>query len=405
MIRWINEYLGTGAYHQIERGDFNLIDVRELVDKSGNTPNVIKENIGRIVNSLKSGRKTVVCCDYGMSRSNSLAAAALAIYMQIRFDDALSMVVKATGEQNIKTEMIVSIRYVLEGELSPRKENILVTGASGFIGSALIPKLQRYASVFSLTSCNGDLSQSAYELERIVSAENIGQIIHLANPRVYTSATAMGTSLNLLKNVIDVCKQHHIKLIFPSSWEVFSGYKERAMIVDEQTPFFPKGTFGETKMLSEQLIEHSASLYGLSFLVFRICPIYGLGSRKPAFIYTFFKKALKNEMIVTHQYRNGMSHLELLHVDDLVEIMAAAIQKELSGTYHIGSGSFHSTFEIAEVIVRTVGANSNISQLFIDDDCPGIILDDRKILKDTGMTNIKKRVFAAEVKNLVAGIV
>jgi UDP-glucuronate decarboxylase len=343
-----------------------------------------------------------VCCDYGISRSNSIAAAAWSSYSGLSFDDALSLVVQATGETNIKLEMVAAIRRTLTEEGTKNPTSILITGANGVLGRALLPKLQRgHVSVFPFYSTDGDLIRSSHELDGAVVKNEIGTIVHLANPRVYTSSVALGDSLNMLKNVLDVCRQHRIKLVFPSTWEVFTGYETRQLYANEATPMFPKGTYAESKMLAERLVDHFVDFYRLDCLKLRICPVYGLGSEKPRFIHTFIKKALRNAGIVTHTYRNGDPYLELLHIDDLSVIMSELIQNDLIGTYHIGGGSFLSTYEVANLIVQTTKSSSTIRKTKIDDFAPNIILDDKKLFSLGVLCEIKKCSFEERLPELI----
>jgi UDP-glucuronate decarboxylase len=401
MIRWIDKKLGTGAYNNVKQGNYNIVDVRLVVDKDGNKTETLRATINTIVSSLKSNAKTVVCCDYGISRSNSLAAAAWSVYKGITFDEALSIVIEATGEKDIKIEMITAIRKVLEGNTERKNNNVLITGANGFLGKSLIPELKKHLHVVPYYSSYGDLTMSGKELEKIIVKEQIGQIVHLANPKVYTSAIALGYSLNMLKNVLDICKLHSVKLIYPSGWEVFSGYNTTTLTVTENTQLLPKGTYGESKMLAEQLINHFRDNHGLSYLLFRICPVYGLGSDKPRFIYTFISQALKNEDIVTHVYKNGNPHLELLHINDLVEFMSQAICNNLTGCYHIGGGSYLSTYEIAKMTVKRLNSQSTIKQIQIDDYVANINLDDSKLLSQCSLQHHKKRSFETELDVLI----
>jgi len=402
MIRWINEQLGTGAFDKVPVGGYVVHDVRELVDKDGNKPETMRRLIDGIVATLSSGKRTVVCCDYGISRSNSIAAAAWSLYCGMSFDEALSLVIQATGETNIKLEMVAAIRRALSGDCTQNPANILVTGASGSVGKALLKKLHLDSvSVCPFYSTGGDLIRSNHELDASVIRKEIGTIVHLANPRIYTSTAALGESLNMLKNVLEVCRQHRIKLILPSAWEVFTGYESRELYVNEAMPMFPRGTYAESKMLAERLVDHFIDIYGLDCLKLRICPVYGQGSEKPRFIHTFIKKALKNEEIVTHTYRNGDPHLELLHVDDLSTIMSKAIHNRLTGTYHIGGGSFLSTFEVANMIVRATESSSVVRKTEIDDFAPNIVLDDRKLLHLECFRNWKKRLFEESLPELI----
>ena len=85
--------LGSAAANEVsDRKDFNIIDVRDLVDKAGNSPEAVRKRIIYGARCLKEGKKIVVCCDYGISRSNAIAAGIIASYEGISFDAAVRLV-------------------------------------------------------------------------------------------------------------------------------------------------------------------------------------------------------------------------------------------------------------------------------------------------------------------------
>jgi len=95
MIRWIiPEKLGTAA-HISDIGDVaNILDVRDLVDRSGNSAEIIKSKIDKALAFLEAGKKVIVCCDYGISRSNAIAAGILSKFSKVPLATALKEVTK-----------------------------------------------------------------------------------------------------------------------------------------------------------------------------------------------------------------------------------------------------------------------------------------------------------------------
>ncbi|KKL45641.1 hypothetical protein LCGC14_2353570, partial [marine sediment metagenome] len=73
MITWITEKIGTSAYKDIKKKDYYILDVRDLVDQRGNKENLIGNKIQEVLVKLNKRKKIVICCDYGISRSNSIA--------------------------------------------------------------------------------------------------------------------------------------------------------------------------------------------------------------------------------------------------------------------------------------------------------------------------------------------
>ena len=85
--------------------EIKVLDVRDLVDKSGNTSDAVRRKIDQAVCWLNDGDTVLICCDHGISRSNAIAVGVLSIYQDIDFNNAVKTVVEATGEKAIKLEV------------------------------------------------------------------------------------------------------------------------------------------------------------------------------------------------------------------------------------------------------------------------------------------------------------
>lgn len=378
-IRWITSVLGTAPATAVDdESDVSVVDVRTLVDKAGNSVDAVREKIREGVELLAEGKRTVICCDYGMSRSNAVAVGVLANYEKIDFEAALSRVLDATGEREIKLQPLSVVRSAL-GE-SPSKQrlggerSVLVTGGNGFLGRALRMATGSEFELIAPTSSDLDISLGSTQLSLLANEKEVDCVVHLANPRVYTSNIALGKSLTMLRNVIDVCLANDLKLLYPSRWEVYSGYSG-PISADESTSPLPRGPYGESKYLAELLIEHCRKTEGLRCLILRSGAVYGAGGDKPKFIYSFIEKARRSETIITHEYSNGAPSLDLLYVDDFITALQLALKTEFTGDLNIGTGQVTSTQEIAQMIVKYLKSNSKIETVSIDADVACVKLD------------------------------
>ena len=387
MIRWIIDgVLGTAAFSSINSQDRAcIIDVRDLVDKPGNTQVSVKKKIDRALEAMGHGERVVICCDYGISRSNAVAAGVLAKAKNIPFEQALRKVVQTTGEKHIKVEMTHIVRSAIEddstkGPILKRKSKILVTGGNGYLGKSL---LNRTSGKFDLeTSDTLNLLEDTVGLDEYVRQNNISTLVHFASPRIWNTNKALGETLVILRNVLDVCRENDIKLILPSHKDIFSGYRTEKLIATEDTPPKPKGLYGETKFFSELLVRQYHEEYGLQFLIVRAPSVYGANTQKPHFIQQAIRKAHNNQDITTHTYSNGAPTLELLHVDDYISAMEQIIKKDISGILHLGSEELKTTKEIAEEICTQLKSKAKTLAMEIDDFTPNIKMNYSRALED-----------------------
>lgn len=385
---WLNSDVGTSAFNEVAGNlpDINIciVDVRDLVDKAGNDVEYINLKISESLALLQQGKKIIICCDYGMSRSNSIGIGVLVKWLNISFDDAISMAKKVVDESGIKIEMLNTVYSALyddEKGLNTGKlkiESICITGANGFLGRNLVMALGNQYRLSLPGSKEIDLIENIVGLDLLVKRKEVDCIIHLANPKIFTNTKSIGDTLVMLKNVLDVCRTNKVKLIYLSGWEIYSGYRSTNLVADEGLHSNPKGTYGETKWLCEILIRQYSIMYGIDYQIIRSGPVYGPGAEKPKFIYNFIDKALKGERITTHRYLNGSPSMDLLYVDDLVSFLVKCIRSYQSGEVNVGSGTSVSTPEVAAAICELTGSSSVIDQVQINDYSSNIIMDNRR---------------------------
>lgn len=392
MIRWITNSLGTAAFEEIQpTDDFLIIDVRDLVDKAGNIPETIKEKIEQGTAGLKAGRKVIVCCDHGISRSNAVAAAILHKFKGIAYGEALRRTLLATGMKSIRLEVISAVSKAIETQIKESKlhndkkrKAILLTGGTGDVGRFLIPILKKRYSVFSPSREELCLSDGSVLLDLFIKENGIDTILHLAHPKVFSVNAAVGESVALMKNVLDVCVNNQVRLIYPSSIEVYSGYRSKMLFASESLPKLPRGPFGESKYLCEKLIELYEKQFGLDCTVIRTGSVYGDRTSKPKFLHNFLRKIRQDENIVTHKYKNGLPIVDFIHEEDLALAYEAVIGSPLSGDFNFGWGIGTSTAKIAEILIHATKSKSIVIQKEIDDFSANVVIAPTKAIRILG---------------------
>jgi len=377
MIGWITERLGTCAWEELPPDGVRVLDVRDLVDKRGNAPHVVKPKIEEALAYLRRGERVVVSCDYGISRSNAIAAGILAAYEGIALNEAVRRVVAATGESSIKLEVLSAVRLALQPDVTNQSapQKILITGGTGIVGSALAQVWRAKPDFLAPTRQEIDLTRDVVKLDLHVKERGVQTIVHLAHPRVYTTNESLGAALVMLKNVLDVCAENNLSLVWLSHWEIYSGYRAQMLRADETLAANPRGAFGLTKCLGEMLLNRYNESHGVRSTLLRSASVYGAASPRPKFLWNFIDKARRGEEIVAHKYLNGYPALDLLHVSDLASAIARIVERGACGAFNLGSGTTLTTTEIAERIVARLKSPSRIRHIDIKEYASNIVMD------------------------------
>jgi len=385
-VRWITPKLGTSPWETsvYEIADA-VVDVRGLVDRRGNSISEIARLIAETENHLRAGQIVVVCCDHGVSRSNAIAAAAIARVEKADYSSAVARVIEATREREIKLGLLDDVREALgtddsSGISDDRVGPILISGADHFVGRALriaLPAAVALNDEFALL-------RNPARLEQVVRASGARCFVHLARPVIQDTNEGLGQALTLLRNVLEVCHSLRTPLVFLSGHQLFSGYRSDWLLASEALPAFPAGAVGETLYLCERLVALHTGHHGLRSLVVRPSTLYGPGDGRRSFLRTLVERVLRKEELIVHRYRSGPPRVELLHVRDFAAGLAMAIECEATGTLHFGSGSGIDTPSLAVEVCRLAGIEARVRHLDLAGAPSNVVLDSTRARESLG---------------------
>jgi dTDP-4-dehydrorhamnose reductase len=227
------------------------------------------------------------------------------------------------------------------------QRRILITGAAGQLGRALIRILEREAELLPIDRVRasddivlGDITDSA-QVEEIVSGFKPDIIINTA---AYTDVDGNERNRELaqLVNVkgveylVGAADRTGGRIIQISTDYVFNGQSGPYL---ESDPVDPISVYGRTKWEAEQLLSHRNTN-----LVVRTNVLIGPGHESPASFVRWVVQSLqagKKIRVVNDQINNPTL------TTHLAEAIAVAIQKEGQGLYHYGGLEFCSRYEFA----------------------------------------------------------
>ncbi len=251
--------------------------------------------------------------------------------------------------------------------------NFLITGAAGFLGSALANALVREGHlVRGLDDLStGDpkaLSPEVHFTRGDVNdrpklwtlLQDVDVVYHLAArvsvpesviyPREYNAVNVGGT-VALMEAMRDVGVR---RVILASSGAIYGEQAEQPLREDMRPN--PRSPYAVSKLAAEYYVRTIGELWGIETVCLRIFNAYGPGQHlppsHPPVIPYFLRQALRNGTLVVHG--DGSQTRDFVYVDDVVSAMiAAATAPGVNGlVINVGSGVETSVRELVEMVLR-----------------------------------------------------
>lgn len=353
MVNWITDTLGTAPYGTvIDNQNTKVVDVRSMVDRGGNSKESILAIIQEIRKYLLDKSSVVVCCDHGISRSNSIVAGVICEEENCTFSAAVQKVLNTTKVTGIRPEVLNDVRVAI-GEccISGTASSWLVTGGSGMLGSLFASSIPPKASLVTPAKSSFNLLDGAASLQQLMESESVGRVIHFADQHITNTNDYVGNSLIMLKNVLDACAVNQTPLIIMSRWEVFAGITERPIDAFEDTTRRPNGVLGETKCLFEDLALRYLHDGRVPVTIIRSALVYKEDAM-PNFMRYIINAGKSGNPINIHEFDNGFSSVDVIHASDWLLAFDQLIKSDEVGTFHLGGEMMclHNLAEIATTL-------------------------------------------------------
>ncbi|OGT28469.1 MAG: epimerase, partial [Gammaproteobacteria bacterium RBG_16_66_13] len=257
--------------------------------------------------------------------------------------------------------------------------NFLVTGAAGFLGSALANRLAHEGH-----QVRGLDDLSAGDPQRLDAdvlftrgdvvdrpklwtlLQDVDCVYHLAArvsvpesvlyPREYNAVNVSGT-VSIMEAMRDVGVK---RVVLISSGAVYGDQAEQPLREDSVPN--PRSPYAVSKLAAEYYVRTIGALWSIETVALRVFNAYGPGQSLPAahppVIPHFLRQAAKSGTLVIHG--RGEQTRDFVFVDDVVEAMVAAATAPTIDrlVINVGSGAGTSIRELVQQILEVSGASA-----------------------------------------------
>lgn len=268
--------------------------------------------------------------------------------------------------------------------------NYLVTGAAGFLGSALANRLVREGhqvrGIDDLSS--GDASRLHPDVllthGDVVDRpklwpllQDVDCVYHLAarvsvtesvlHPRQYNTVNVGGT-VSVMEAMRDVGVK---RVVLISSGAVY-GDQQSQPLRENASPD-PRSPYAVSKLAAEHYVHTIGTLWGIETVSLRVFNAYGpeqsLPSEHPPVVPHFLRLAVRGGTMIIHG--KGEQSRDFVFLDDVVEAMVAAATAPNVDrlVINVGSGKEISITSLVQQIAETVGIS--VDWMFIEEQDPG----------------------------------
>ena len=263
------------------------------------------------------------------------------------------------------------------------RENVLITGVAGNIGSYLAKKIISEDN-FNLVGVD-DLSTGSAnklpslcdtfnfikinvnkfdEISSIFDAYKFDYVFHFAAmvgiERVKANPIKVFDDIDGIKNILNLSENQKVKRVFFSSSSEIYGEPISLPQNEEKSPLDCKLPYPVVKNVGEILLKAYFDKFGLNYTIFRFFNTYGPNQSEDFVIPNFLRNAKSNLPI--YIYGDGSQTRTFCYVDDNIDTIYKCLTQNVGNleTINVGSNIETSILELARLIIKITNSKSEI---------------------------------------------
>ncbi|MGY8669186.1 NAD(P)-dependent oxidoreductase [Bradyrhizobium sp. UFLA05-109] len=243
---------------------------------------------------------------------------------------------------------------IVDEEILPGIDKVLVTGASGFVGRHLANRLEVLGKTVVRTSRSAGVDLAKDQLP----LNGVGHVFHgggLAgvpaaweNPAEFIETNTLGTV-----RVLNQCRRHGCGVSFLGAY--IYGVPRRTPI-RETDPIDANNPYALSKYLAEQACVFFAKAYGVHVVSLRLFNIYGPGQGSNFLIPHIVEQAV-NTACDKIEVMDLYPRRDYIYVTDAVDAILRSSRANSGSVFNVGSGIAHSVEEVIKLVCEAAGVD------------------------------------------------
>jgi nucleoside-diphosphate-sugar epimerase len=257
-------------------------------------------------------------------------------------------------------------------------DNVLVTGASGFVGVHLVARmLSEGCNVTVLARSSSVLPAEWRDRVRIVVCDDFGEknlrrlldrpfetIFHLAaygvKPNQRDIDEILRINIEMPAVLVRLCAKWRSRMVMTGT---FSEYRSPSTqeLLSEDSPLEQAKLYGSSKAAGGLMARAIAQSGGIGFRLLRLFKVYGAGEAPHRLLPVIVSGLGKQERVAISA---GTQVLDFVYIDDVVEAMLRADahcrEKGGTATWNVATGRAHTVREFAEQVASAMNADASL---------------------------------------------
>jgi nucleoside-diphosphate-sugar epimerase len=256
--------------------------------------------------------------------------------------------------------------------------NVLVTGASGFIGVRLVHRLLSEGSIVTVVVRSSSMLPEEWRERVIVVACDdfsesglrrllrtpVDTVFHLAaygvRPNLRDVDEMIAINVKLPAALVRLCSEWRAQMVMAGTFSEYRSPSTRDLLT-EDSPLEQGKLYGSSKAAGGLMASAIAKSGGTTFRLLRLFKVYGAGEASHRLLPALVNGFAKRERVAISA---GTQVLDFVYIDDVIEAMLRAdahcSEKGGIATWNVATGRPHSVREFAERVAAAMNADPSL---------------------------------------------